>query len=110
MRGGKGEGNQRGAGGSGQATPPDGCCELGHGEAAGAACVGWAFASALGAGARTLPVADGSGGLATTFGLGFGLGFGLASAASAALASLEAALACLGAALASVEGVSGGAW
>src|SRR6516225_6242089 len=90
MRGAKIEDNQRAAGGSGQATPPAGCGELGHGEAAGAACVGCAFASALGAGARTLPVADGSGGLATTFGLGFGLGFGLASTDSAALASLGA--------------------
>jgi hypothetical protein len=36
------EGNQRAAGGSGHATPPDGCVELGQGDAAGAACVcGW---------------------------------------------------------------------
>ena len=81
--------NQRGAGGSGQALPPERCGELGQPEAAGALrlCGGSGDCApcAPGWAARTVPVveAGGSTGFATTLGLGFGLGFGFASAGSA---------------------------
>jgi hypothetical protein len=109
MRAGRAERNQRGAGGSGQAAPPDGCGELGQAEAVGAACVGGGSgrcdACALGCGARTVPVVAASAGFATTF--GFGLGFGFASAGSA-VASFRAAVASFGAAVASFGAGSAG--
>src|SRR5436309_1219654 len=114
MRGARAERNQRGAGGSGQATPPDG--ELGQAEAAGGPCIGGGSgrcdACAPRWGARTAPVVPSSAGFATTFGFGLGLGF---TSAGSALASLGAAaslgaLACLGAApcLGAAASLSGG--
>src|SRR5215831_10286510 len=88
MPGGSDECNQRGAGGSGQATPPDGCVDPGQALAAGR-CIGggsghwgwdcdWACDCSCD-GRMVMAVGpDSSFGLATTF--GFGLGFGLLSA------------------------------
>ena len=59
-------------GGSGQATPPCGCCGLpGQPPAAG---WGWDGRAAVGVGARSS--GGGGAGLATIFGLGLGFGFG----------------------------------
>src|SRR5262249_15887953 len=95
--------NQRVAGGSGQATPPDGCAEPGHAPAAGC-CIGggsghwgwdcdwgwgcdWPCDCACSCDGRMVMAVgpDSSFGLATTF--GFGLGFGLASAFASGVGS-----------------------
>src|SRR6516165_8012504 len=103
MPGGSDECNQRGAGGSGQATPPDGCVDPGQALAAGR-CIGggsghWAWDCDWGWGCdwagdcacswdgrMVMAVGpDSSFGLATTF--GFGLAFGLVSALVSGLGS-----------------------
>src|ERR1700675_3091692 len=97
MRCGRAKRNQRGAGGSGHATPPDGCGEAGQPEATGACRVGadsgdWAGCELVSFGC-TAPGADGSAGLTTTFGFALGLGLGLG------FGSVGSAVACLGAGL-----------
>src|SRR5262245_22076200 len=87
LPGGTGERNQRGAGGSGQATPPgppEGCAEPGQAPAAGCCCVRggsghcvWDCDCACAGRTVTAVGGDSSFGLATT--LGFGLGFAFAS-------------------------------
>src|SRR5262252_3176622 len=109
MPGSSDERNQRVAGGSGQATPPDGCVDPGHAPAAGC-CIGggsghwtWDCVRACGCagscdcacscdGRMVMAVGpDSSFGLATTF--GFGLGFGLASALASGVGSAGCACA-----------------
>src|SRR5262249_2127749 len=116
MPGGSDVCNQRGAGGSGHATPPDGCVDPGQALAAGR-CIGggsghwtWDCGCAWGwdwagdcdwawdcdcswDGRMVMAVGpDSSFGLATTF--GFGLGFGLLSALVSGSAACACAVGC----------------
>src|SRR5262245_55776974 len=104
MPGGSDECNQRGAGGSGQATPPDGCDDPGQAPAAGR-CIGggsghwawgcdWAWDCDCSWDGRMVMAVgpDSSFGLATTF--GFGLAFGLASALASGSAGSACAVGC----------------
>src|SRR5215471_10238183 len=98
MPGGSDVCNQRGAGGSGHATPPDGCVDPGQALAAGR-CIGggsghWTWDCDCSWGGRMVMAVgpDSSFGLATTF--GFGLGFGLLSALVSGSAACACAVGC----------------